>query len=89
MWDTAIIEKYGCGKFILYTDFLSKMQKLAKCAIKQVKENESYRNDEAAIASLTGCKHTLAKTLDEYNFMKYTKCCGSVWKAEHKSFNSA
>ena len=89
MWHTAIIEKYGCGKFILYTDFLSKMQKLAKCAIKQVKENESYRNDEAAIASLTGCKHTLAKTLDEYNFMKYTKCCGSVWKAEHKSFNSA
>ena len=26
MWDTAIIEKYSCGNFILYTDFLNRMQ---------------------------------------------------------------
>ena len=78
MWDTAIIEKYGCGEFILYTDFLKKMQELAKCAIEQVRENEQHYSDDNAIASLTGCKYTLAKALDEYNFMKYTKKCGSL-----------
>ena len=73
MWDTAIIEKYGCGEYILYTDFLRKMQVLAKQAVCEVMEQEESHSRETAIASLTGCKRTLAKALDEYNFMKYTK----------------
>ncbi len=72
MWDTAIIREYGCGNFIWYTDFLHKMQQLAKCAIEQVKANEQNHSDETAIASLTGCRHTLAKALDEYNYVKFT-----------------
>ncbi len=89
MWDGAIIRGYGGHvERLLYADFLRRMQMLAKCAIKQVKENESHHSDETAIASLTGCKHTLAKTLDEYNYMKYTRNCDAVWKAEYESCNS-
>ncbi len=89
MWDEAIIRGYGGHvERLLYTDFLRRMQVLAKCAIKQVKEKESHHSDETAIASLTGCKYTLAKTLDEYNFMKFTKNCDAVWKAEYESCNS-
>ena len=72
MWDTAIIKEYGKCEFILYTDFLCKMQMLAKCAIKQVKVKESHHSDETAVASLTGCKHSLAKALDEYNYVNFT-----------------
>ncbi len=88
MWDTAIMREYGCDNFIWYTDFLRKMQYLAKCAIEQVKANERYHSDETAIASLTGCKHTLAKAMDEYNFMKYTKNCDAVSKAEYEPCSS-
>ena len=88
MWDRAIISGYGGYKCIKYTDFLRRMQRLANYAINQV-EKECGVSREDAIESLRCDGHTLAKTLDEYNFMKYTKCCGSVWKAEHKSFNSA
>ena len=88
MWDGAIRCGYGGYDWIWYTDFLRRMQMIAKRAIKQVKENDSYHSDEMAIASLTGCKHTLAKTLDEYNFMKFTKNCDAVWKAEYESCSS-
>lgn len=72
MWDTAIIEKYGCGEFILYMDFLRKMQGLAKQAVAEVIDNENDHSCETAIASLAGCKHTLAKALDEYNYVNFT-----------------
>ena len=88
MWDTAIIKQYGKCEFILYADFLCKMQQLAKQAVAEVKAKEKNHSRETAVASLTGCKHSLAKALDEYNFMKYTKCCGSVWKAEDEPYNS-
>ena len=93
MWDGRIREGYICrlkkkDNWIWYTEFLQEMQRIAKCAIKQVKENESHHSDETAIASLTGCKHTLAKTLDEYNYMKFTRNCDAVWKAEYESCNS-
>ena len=89
MWDTAIRGEYiVSGNWIQYTGFLRKVQQLAKQAVCEVLENEKTHSRETAIASLTGCKHSLAKALDEYNFMKYTKCCGSVWKAEDKSCNA-
>ncbi|MCY4528425.1 MAG: hypothetical protein OXD46_05260 [Chloroflexi bacterium] len=72
MWDTAIIEKYGCGKYILYTDFLRKMQSLANQVVCEVMEQDESHSRETAIASLTGCRHTLAKALDEYNYVNFT-----------------
>ena len=85
MWDASIVRGYG-GHFnvLLYTDFLRRMQMLAKFAIKQVRENEPHYSDETAIASLTGCKRTLAKTLDEYNYVKFTLNDESVWKKEYE-----
>ena len=94
MWDGAIRTGYICklGKtnegWIWYTEYLREMQQLAKCAVEQVRANEQHHSDEGAIASLTGCKHSLAKALDEYNFMKYTKTCGSVWQAEYEPCSS-
>ena len=84
MWDRAIRCGYGGYDWIWYTDFLRRMQMLAKFAIEQVKANERHHSDETAIASLTGCKHTLAKTLDEYNYVKFTLNDESVWKAEYE-----
>ena len=89
MWDRSIVEHYGCGKFILYADFLRKMQELAKQAVCEVMEQDESYSRETAITSLTGCNYTLTKALDEYNFMKYTKEAGSVWKAEYESCNSS
>ena len=96
MWDGAIRTGYICklqGKlekkdWIWYTEFLQEMQRLAKQAVCEVMERDKSHSRETAIASLTGCKRTLAKALDEYNFMKYTKEASSVWKAEYESCNS-
>ena len=89
MWDTAIRDAYRMsGNWIQYAEFLCKMQQLAKRAVEQVKANERHFSDETAIASLTGCKHTLAKVMDEFNFMKYTKNCDAVSKAEYEPCSS-
>ena len=76
MWDGAIRSAYICKlqkeNWIWYTEFVQEMQNLAKCAIEQVKANERHHSDETAIASLTGCKHSLAKALDEYNYVNFT-----------------
>ena len=71
MWDDAIIGAYG-APYIYATHFLPEMQRLAKDAINQVIENENRSYDDA-IKSLTPCGNTLAKVLDEYNYMKYTR----------------
>ena len=96
MWDGAIRTGYICKlqsklekrDWIWYTEFLQEMQRLAKQAVCEVMEQEKNHSRETAIASLTGCKRTLAKAMDEYNFMKYTKEAGSVWKAEYESCSS-
>ena len=68
-------------------DFLRRMQRLANYAICQI-EKECDVSREDAIESLKCEGHTLAKTLDEYNFMKYTKNCDAVWRAEYEPCNS-
>ena len=65
---------------------------IAKCAIKQVQENESYHSDETAIASLTGCKHTLAKVVGRiqlYELYPHENTVDAVWQAEYESCNSS
>ena len=89
MWDEAIRGGYGCskGEGDQYVDFLRRMQRLANYAICQI-EKECDVSREDAIESLKCEGHTLAKTLDEYNFMKYTKNCDAVWRAEYEPCNS-
>ena len=88
MWDRSIVHHYGCGERILYTDFLNRMQELAKSAVNQVREKENHYSRETTIASLTGCRHTLAKALDEYNYVKFTLNDDAVWQAEYEPCNS-
>ena len=87
-WDGAIIRGYGgYSRRLFYTDFLRRMQQLANYAISQV-EKECCLSRECAIESLKCDGHTLAKTLDEYNYMKFTRNCDAVWKAEYESCSS-
>ena len=78
MWDDCIRSEYGCdvvgeasGKEYAHY-FLPEMQRLAECAISQMREKEE-RSRADAIESLTLCGHTLAKVLDEYNYVKFTQ----------------
>ena len=95
MWDGAIRSGYICKlqsklekrDWIWYTEFLQEMQRLANLAVEQLKDKNGTSCHDA-IKSLKCGKRTLAKALDEYNFMKYTKEAGSVWKAEYESCNS-
>ena len=86
MWDRAIISGYGGYKCIKYTDFLRRMQRLANYAINQV-EKECGVSREDAIESLRCDGHTLAKALDEYNYVKFTLNDDSVWQAEYQPCN--
>ena len=87
-WDGAIIRGYGgYSRRLFYTDFLRRMQRLANFAIEQVVK-ECGVSCEDAINSFTCGEHTLTKALDEYNFMKFTRNCDAVWKAEYESCNS-
>ena len=88
MWDASIVRGYG-GHFkpLLYTDFLRRMQRLANYAIGQMVK-ECCVSRECAIESLKCEEHTLAKTLDEYNYVKFTMNDDAVWQAEYRSCNS-
>ena len=90
MWDGAIRGGYGFGgkyEGEQYVDFLRRTQRLANYAICQI-EKECGIPREEAIKLLKCERHTLAKTLDEYKFMKYTKNCDAVWQAEYEPCNS-
>ena len=88
MWDASIVRGYG-GHFkpLLYTDFLRRMQRLANYAISQIEKECDVCRDEA-IARLKCDGHTLAKALDEYNYVKFTMNDDAVWKAEYESCSS-
>ena len=60
------------------------MQRLAEYAIRQVQVKEK-RSHADAISSLKSkdCTYTLAKALDEYNFMKFTRNNDAVWQKEY------
>ena len=83
MWDGAIRCGYGGHKWIWYTDFLRRMQRLANYAINQI-EKDCGVSREYAIESLKCDGHTLAKALDEYNYVKFTLNDDSVWKKEYE-----
>ena len=83
MWDRAIRCGYGGYEWIKYADFLQRMQRLANLAVEQVKDREC-RSRHDAIESLRSDCHSLAKTLDEYNYVKFTLNDGSLWKKEYE-----
>lgn len=83
MWDRAIRCGYGGYDWIWYTDFLRRMQMLANLAVEQAM-NERCCSRDQAIKLLTCGEHTLAKTLDEYNYVKFTLNDDSVWKKEYE-----
>ena len=83
MWDRAIRSGYGGYDWIWYTDFLRRMQRLANLAVEQAM-NERCCSRDQAIKLLTCGEHTLAKTLDEYNYVKFTLNDDSVWKKEYE-----
>ena len=90
MWDGAIRGGYGFGgkyEGEQYTDFLRRMQRLANYAINQV-EKECGVSREDAIESLRCDGHTIAKALDEYNYVKFTLNDDSVWQTEYESCSS-
>ena len=90
MWDGAIRGGYGSGgkyEGVQYVDFLRRMQMLANYAIEQVKRECDVSRD-VAIERLQCDGHTLAKTLDEYNYVKFTLNEDSVWQAEYEPCSS-
>ena len=91
MWDVAIRGGYGYGSKYegkQYVSFLRRMQMLANYAIEQVKRECDVSRD-VAIERLQCDGHTLAKTLDEYNYVKFTRNCDAVWQAEYQPCNSS
>ena len=88
MWDASIVKGYGGHfNFLPYTDFLRKMQRLANYAISQV-EKKCCVSRKKAIESLKCEGHTLAKALDEYNYVKFTMNDDTVWQAEYEPCSS-
>ena len=89
MWDEAIRGGYGCskGEGDQYVDFLRRMQRLANYAICQI-ENECGVSRGEVIARLKCDGHTIAKALDEYNYVKFTLNDGSVRQTEYESCSS-
>ncbi len=90
MWDGAIRDGYGFGgeyEGVQYEDFLRRMQRVANYAINQVEE-ECDVSREDAIESLKCDGHTLAKALDEYNYVKFTLNDEAVWQAEYEPCKS-
>ena len=80
MWDNRIQQSYkvGWGNGQRYVKFLLEMQKLAEQAIAQIMNIEDLtRND--AIKSMSSSECSLAKIMDEYNFMKYTRYDYDMW----------
>ena len=73
MWDRAIKDAYGVTNYNehSYARFLREMQRLSLEAVQQVIDEEG-RTREDAITSLTPCGQTLAKVMDEFNYVCFT-----------------
>ena len=72
-WDGHIISAYGCepGHGREYAEiFLPAMQLMAERAVGEVMNMEGLSRD-GAVASLTPCGESLAKVLDEFNWVKF------------------
>lgn len=65
--------------------FLPRMQALAQKAIRQFVVAGLGTAEQALLAMRSRtCTHTLAKVIDEYNYVKDTKRHDELWRAEHR-----
>ncbi len=72
MWDTRIASAHRVGaNGDNYAHFLTLIQGQIEEAIGQVSIAENLTR-EGAITSLTPCGHTLAKVIDEFNYVCFT-----------------
>ena len=93
MWDRAIIEVGMDG----YKGRESSVRRLPAyeckkaCQLRHQPNRERVRRipREEAIARLKCDGHTLAKALDEYNYVKFTLNDDAVWQAEYQPCNSS
>ena len=74
MWDNRIREGYGISgnRGRSYILFLKLMQNLAETAIQESIDAENLTREDAII-SLTPRGHTLAKAIDEFNYVLFTE----------------
>lgn len=77
MWDKKIRENYGCyGSSEGYVNFLQKMQEMIKELIKNYSQTHNLKEEEAKEEIRKKChdlKKTLAKLIDQYNYLKFTR----------------
>lgn len=93
MWDTAIRTAYGCGDYMeptslswedTYFVYLSRVQRCLREALISYSKDHMIPSFDLAIDKLkrelykNGGK-SLAKIVDEYNFLKYTKGREELW----------
>lgn len=99
MWDTTIRAAYGCGIYEnlvattwkeTYYIFLTRVQRTIRKAINSYSKDSliDFMNFMDASEKLKrelyiDGQKTLAKIIDEYNFMKFTRGSEELWKSDH------
>lgn len=73
MWDAKIREGYGVyNRGNAYaTSFLPKIQRVAQRAVSDCISSDNM-SKESAIKAICVCGHTVAKVVDEFNYVKFT-----------------
>lgn len=84
MWDERIRAGYSSSISArsYAKEFLVRIQKVINKAIREA-EAQLNLHQNLAIEKLCQCGHTLAKVIDEYNYVKYTWSRVEVWDEEY------
>jgi hypothetical protein len=91
MWDSYIAWGYAAarssteGRARDYARcFLPRVQRIARRAVEEYRSAHSATEEQAVQALCSGCRcpPTLAKVVDEYNYVKFTWNDERVWQAE-------
>ena len=83
LWDRPIRCGYGGYDWIWYTDFLRRIQRLANLTLAEVMEQEGCSKICQAVKHMTRGEYSLVKTIDEYNYMKFTRNHDDLWVKEY------
>lgn len=90
MWDNRIAAGYAARDLLNsrstanhYVDqFLPRVQLVARRAVAECRSIYGWTEEAAERSLCSCCGHTLAKVIDEYNYVKYTLGDNAVWEAE-------
>ena len=85
MWDGPIRGGYAVGQSAedYAKRFLPRVQGQARLAVSQYCEATGVSKSDV-IGLLTKCEHTLAKVIDEFNYVKFTLKRDEVWDEESR-----